>query len=120
VNFLSVETSADGAIHAYSRVQMALAEARTKTEAEFELTLGKIRHSLAEIRAYVALHRELRDPLLRIPRHPGIISTAANFLLLADEAMSADMSEVAGATAVEDARRNPALESVESPQEMKS
>ena len=120
VNFLSVETSADGAIHAYSRVQMALAEARTRTEAEFELTLGKIRHSLAEIRAYVALHRELRDPLLRIPRHPGIISTAANFLLLADEAMSADMSEVAGATAVEDARRNPALESVESPQEMKS
>ena len=37
--FLSVETSAEGEIHAYSRVQMALAEARVKAQDEFESTL---------------------------------------------------------------------------------
>jgi predicted nucleotide-binding protein (sugar kinase/HSP70/actin superfamily) len=88
VNFLPVETSAEGEIHAYSRVQMALAEAKAKAKTEFAQQLKKAHHSLEEIRAFVAQHAELRHPLCPIPRHPGVVSTAANFLIYTDQLMS--------------------------------
>jgi predicted nucleotide-binding protein (sugar kinase/HSP70/actin superfamily) len=93
VSFLPIETSADGDIHAYSRVQMALSEARAKALMEFERALKTAHHSLEEIRAFVAVHRELRSPLSSIPRQPGVISTAANFLLHADQLMSANLTK---------------------------
>jgi predicted nucleotide-binding protein (sugar kinase/HSP70/actin superfamily) len=86
--FLSVETSADGEIHAMSRVQMALAEARVKAQSEFESALRQARRPLSEIRRFVARHPELRSPMLQISRRPGVISTAANFVLDVDELMS--------------------------------
>jgi predicted nucleotide-binding protein (sugar kinase/HSP70/actin superfamily) len=85
--FLSVETSADGEIHAYSRVQMALAEARVKAQAEFESALKQARQPLADIRRFVAQHPELRSPMYRVTRRPGVISTAANFVLDVDDLM---------------------------------
>lgn len=88
VSFLPIETSGDGEIHAYSRVQMALAEAKAKAAAEFERVLQSVRHPLDEIRSFVAEHAELRHPLHPIPRHSGVTSTAANFLLHADRMMS--------------------------------
>jgi hypothetical protein len=93
VSFLPIETSADGEIHAYSRVQMALSEARAKASREFERALRSAQHSLEDIRCFVAEHAELRHPLYPIPRHPGIVSTAANFLLHADQLMSARSPE---------------------------
>ncbi len=96
VSFLPIETSADGAIHAYSRVQMALSEARAKASLEFERALKSARHSLEDIRCFVGEHAELRHPLYPIPRHPGVVSTAANFLLHADQLMSARSQESAG------------------------
>jgi predicted nucleotide-binding protein (sugar kinase/HSP70/actin superfamily) len=121
VNFLSIETAAEGAINAYSRVQMALSEAKAKAELEFTQTLAKVHHSLDEIRAFVATHRELRHPLCPIPHHPGVVSTAANFLLHADKIMSAHSNEPTGAyigSATEKPTR--ALESMQSTQEFKS
>ena len=85
--FLSVETSSDGEIHAYSRVQMALAEARVKAQSEFESALQRARRPLGEIRQFIAQHPELRSPMLQITRRPGVISTAANFVLDVDELM---------------------------------
>ena len=93
VSFLPVETSADGEVHAYSRVQMALAEARAKAASEFERALQSAHHSLEDIRAFVATHRELRQPLYSIPRRAGVVSTAANFLLYVDRLMSAHSGE---------------------------
>jgi predicted nucleotide-binding protein (sugar kinase/HSP70/actin superfamily) len=93
VNFLPIETSGDGEIHAYSRVQMALSEARIKATAEFELAVETARHSLDEIRSFVAATPELRHPLEPIPRHAGMTSTAANFLLYADRLMSGTLSD---------------------------
>jgi predicted nucleotide-binding protein (sugar kinase/HSP70/actin superfamily) len=120
VNFLSIETAAEGAIHAYSRVQMALSEARAKAEAEFEQTLAKVHHSLDEIRAFVAEHRELRHPLCPIPRHPGVVSTAANFLLHADKIMSAHSNEPTGAYVKRASEKSPrALETMQPTQEIK-
>jgi hypothetical protein len=86
--FLSVETSAEGEIHAYSRVQMALAEARVKAQEEFDSAVRRARQPLQNIRRFVAQHPELRRPLLPISRRPGVISTAANFVLDVDELMS--------------------------------
>jgi len=93
VSFLPIETSSDGEIHAYSRVQMALSEAKAKASLEFEQALQSASHSLDDIRSYVAEHAELRHPLYPIPRHPGIVSTAANFLLHADQLMSTGSRE---------------------------
>ncbi len=93
VSFLPIETSADGEIHAYSRVQMALSEARAKASLEFERTLKLARHSLEDIRCFVGEHAELRHALYPVPRHPGIVSTASNFLLHVDQLMSARSPE---------------------------
>jgi hypothetical protein len=93
ISFLPIETSADGEIHAYSRVQMALAEARAKAVSEFERALESAHHSLEDIRSFVATHRELRQPLYQIPRRMGIVSTAANFLLHVDHLMTAHTGE---------------------------
>lgn len=87
VSFLPIETSADGEIHAYSRVQMALSEAKAKASREFERVLHAADHSLDEIRGFITQHAELRHPLYPIPRRPGVISTAANFLWYVDQLM---------------------------------
>jgi predicted nucleotide-binding protein (sugar kinase/HSP70/actin superfamily) len=88
VSFLPIETSGEGEIHAYSRAQMALSEANSKAAAEFERVVQSVRHPLDEVRSFVAEHPELRHPLHPIPRHSGVTSTAANFLLYADRIMS--------------------------------
>ena len=88
VSFLPVETSADGEIHAYSRVQMALSEARAKASIEFEQVLRATHRSIDEIREFVADCPELRHPLHPVPRTSGVISTSANFVLYADRLMS--------------------------------
>jgi predicted nucleotide-binding protein (sugar kinase/HSP70/actin superfamily) len=93
VSFLPIETAADGEVHAYSRVQMALSEARSKASHEFERALRSAYHSLDEIREFVALHAELRHPLYPIPRRADIVSTAANFLSHADQLMTAQIKE---------------------------
>ena len=121
VSFLPIETSADGEIHAYSRVQMALSEARAKASREFELALQTTRHSLEEIRLFVAEHSELRHPLYPIPRSPGVVSTAANFLLHADRLMSARFTENAGLHPRRHRGVNPAaLGQIHSTQEIES
>jgi hypothetical protein len=89
VSFLPIETSADGEIHAYSRVQMALSEANAKASSEFERVLHSTHRSLEEIRDFVAESPELRHPLHPIPRTSGVVSTAANFVLYADRLMTA-------------------------------
>jgi ElaB/YqjD/DUF883 family membrane-anchored ribosome-binding protein len=85
--FLSVETSGDGEIHAYSRVQMALADAKNKARQEFAEALAKSQHSLDDIRQFVRDRPWLQSPLYRVPHQPGVISTAANFVLHVSELM---------------------------------
>jgi predicted nucleotide-binding protein (sugar kinase/HSP70/actin superfamily) len=87
MNFLSVETSGEGAIHAYSRVQMALGEAKHRARAEFDRTLASTGKSLDSIRSYAAEHRELRNPLYPVPRRRGVTGVAANFILHVNDLM---------------------------------
>jgi predicted nucleotide-binding protein (sugar kinase/HSP70/actin superfamily) len=85
--FLPVETSGDGAVHAYSRAQMALGEARARAQGEFSEALATTGRSLDDIRAFVSAHPALRRPWPAIPRRPGVIGTAANFVLHVSDLM---------------------------------
>lgn len=88
--FLPVETSGEGDISAYSRVQMVLGEARARCKAEFHRAVTKTGYSLDEIRRYCAEHRELRTPLRPIARTPGIVGRAAHFILDVGRQMKRD------------------------------
>lgn len=79
--FLPIETAGDGEIHARSRVQMMLADAKVRARREFERTLQATGKRLEDIRAFVADHDELRRPLYPVPPHPRVAGTAANFVL---------------------------------------
>ena len=121
VSFLPIETSADGEIHAYSRVQMALSEARAKASLEFQRVLQSADHSLEDIRGFVAEHPLMRHALYSFPRHPGVVSTAANFLLHVDRLMAARFTQNAGSRRQREPGVNPtALGQIPSTQESKS
>jgi hypothetical protein len=79
--FLPIETSGEGEVNAHSRVQMALGEARAKARLEFQQALESTGRRLDDIRAYVAGHRELRQPFYHVPPSAGVTGTAANFVL---------------------------------------
>jgi predicted nucleotide-binding protein (sugar kinase/HSP70/actin superfamily) len=81
VLFLPIETAAEGELHAHSRVQMVLVEARQRAEEEFDSALASTGRKLNEIRRYVDDHPELRSPFHAVPRAPGIAGVAANFVL---------------------------------------
>jgi predicted nucleotide-binding protein (sugar kinase/HSP70/actin superfamily) len=116
--FLSVETGGDGDIHAYSRVQMALADAKNKARQEFVEALAASRYSLDDIRQFVQARPWLRSPMYSIPRQPGVISTAANFVLHVSELMGhTHGSRSTRKSPNEHSSRRPALTVVPSRQE---
>ncbi|MEM7494754.1 MAG: activator of (R)-2-hydroxyglutaryl-CoA dehydratase [Myxococcota bacterium] len=88
--YLPIETSGEGDINAYSRVQMALGEAKQKTREEFKRAVRKTGYDLETIRAYVAEHKDLQRPLFHIPKHKGFIGRAANFVLAVGQRMDSD------------------------------
>ncbi len=77
--FVSVETSGDADINAFSRVQMALADARRKAEDEFERAVDETGVPLETIRDYAESHEELQKPGYELPRHGEFASVAARF-----------------------------------------
>ncbi len=92
VLFLPIETAAEGELHAHSRVQMVLVEARERAEEEFERALASTGRKLSEIRRYVAEHPELRSPFHHVPPSPGIAGVAANFVLHVSRLIDCDRS----------------------------
>ena len=85
--FLPLETAGDGEVHARSRVQMVLADAKARAREEFARALDAAGEPLENIRAYVADHPELRSPLYRVPRRAGIVGGAATFVLHVSDLM---------------------------------
>ncbi len=78
LNFLPVETSGDGEVNAYSRVQMALTEAKEQCRREFQQALRDAHWTREELAEFVGRHPALNQPLYRIPQRRGVIGTAAN------------------------------------------
>jgi predicted nucleotide-binding protein (sugar kinase/HSP70/actin superfamily) len=77
--YIPIETSGEGAIHAYSRAQMALSEARIRARDEFESVLKERGKKPDELSEYVSAHPELERALCRVPRRPGFAGEAAHF-----------------------------------------
>jgi predicted nucleotide-binding protein (sugar kinase/HSP70/actin superfamily) len=86
--YIPIETSGEGEANAYSRVLMALGEARSRARAEFDRCVALTGHTLEEIRAYCVAHPDLRRPFQQIPRYPGVAGRAANFVVYVATLMS--------------------------------
>lgn len=90
VLFLPIETAAEGELHAHSRVQMVLVEARERAEEEFDRALASTGRKLNEIRRYVEDHPDLRNPFHHVPPNPGVAGVAANFVLHVSRLIDSD------------------------------
>jgi predicted nucleotide-binding protein (sugar kinase/HSP70/actin superfamily) len=78
--YAPLEIKGDAEVHALSRCQMILTEAKRRAHNEFEEALRTTGLTLEESRAFVAEHREIKSATYRIPRY-GAAATAANLLL---------------------------------------
>src|SRR5690606_30142806 len=76
--FLPVETSGDGAVNVYSRVQMQLFKARQLAQSEVQQALERADMTLEEVRAYLARHPRLQSAFHRSPQRYGC--TAADLV----------------------------------------
>ena len=88
--FLPIETSGEGEVNAHSRVQMALAEAKSKARAEFQSVLERTGRSLEELHEYVDAHPKLSRALYRVPHQEGVAGTAAQFALHLNDLINKD------------------------------
>lgn len=61
--FLPIETSGDGAVNVYSRIQMMLFKARAAARAEFDATCEEHGVSPEQLRLYMAENRAFKSPL---------------------------------------------------------
>ncbi len=75
--YIPIETSGEGEINAHSRVQMALGEARQKARREFDECLARMGLTLD----WIAAHPETRRAGYHVPKTPGVVGVAANFVL---------------------------------------
>ncbi|MDP2956128.1 MAG: hypothetical protein Q8N53_06885 [Longimicrobiales bacterium] len=87
IHYIPIETSGEGDISAYSRVQMALGEASAMCKAEFRRAVQETGYTLADLRAFVATRRDLRRPLQAVPHRPGFVGRGATFALHVGELM---------------------------------
>src|SRR5947207_10014714 len=88
--YLPVETSGEGEINAHSRGQMALGEAKNKSNKEYEESRVKTGLTLDGCRTWVEAHPESKKPLYQVPHHEGVVGLAASFVHHISEKMSAE------------------------------
>jgi predicted nucleotide-binding protein (sugar kinase/HSP70/actin superfamily) len=85
--FLPIETSAEGQVNAFSRVQMALSDARIKCKKEFEKSLENTKLPVEKIRDFVSQNKQFQSATYKIPKKKNIISKSANFVYHVSELM---------------------------------
>jgi predicted nucleotide-binding protein (sugar kinase/HSP70/actin superfamily) len=77
--YAPIEIKGDAEIHALSRCQMILTEAKKRAQRDFDAVLQKTGLTVDAIRHYEARHPELRRASYRVP-HVGYAGTAANYV----------------------------------------
>lgn len=77
-NFLAIETSGDGAVNVYSRIQMALFKAREKAQQELVQSLAQSGVAIESAKQQLAANRRFRRATA-YPRH-RVAATAANLV----------------------------------------
>jgi predicted nucleotide-binding protein (sugar kinase/HSP70/actin superfamily) len=78
--YAPIEVKGDAEVHALSRCQMILTEAKKRAAAEFEQALKASRLTLDQARERLAADPALRRATWRVP-HLGVAGTAANLVL---------------------------------------
>jgi predicted nucleotide-binding protein (sugar kinase/HSP70/actin superfamily) len=78
--YAPIEIKGDAEIHALSRCQMILTEAKKRAQQEFESVLERTGLSPQRLQEYVATHPTVRRSTYRVP-HAGVAGTAANYVL---------------------------------------
>jgi predicted nucleotide-binding protein (sugar kinase/HSP70/actin superfamily) len=77
--YAPLEIKGDAEVHALSRCQMILTEAKKRAQKEWEQTLARVKMSEAEVRDAVKPH--MKKATFKVPR-PGLAAgTAANVAL---------------------------------------
>ncbi|MDX8399635.1 MAG: hypothetical protein R8K20_05245 [Gallionellaceae bacterium] len=78
--YAPLEIKGDAEVHALSRCQMILTEAKKRAQIEYEEVLERTGFTEASLREAIALRPELKRATYRIP-HYGVAGTAANLVL---------------------------------------
>ena len=78
--YAPLEIKGDAEVHALSRCQMILTEAKKRAQREFEQVLDRTGLSMTELRAAVEADPRLKCATYRVPRY-GVAGTAANLAL---------------------------------------
>jgi predicted nucleotide-binding protein (sugar kinase/HSP70/actin superfamily) len=69
--YLPIETSGDGAVNVYSRIQMALFKAKQHAQAEVDRSLEEHGLTMEQVRAYLDAHPRLAGALSKAPHVLG-------------------------------------------------
>jgi predicted nucleotide-binding protein (sugar kinase/HSP70/actin superfamily) len=78
--YAPIEIKGDAEVHALSRCQMILTEAKKRAVQEFDQLLDTTGVSLEGMRRYEAEHPSVRKATYRV-LHSGVAGTAANYFL---------------------------------------
>jgi len=78
--YAPLEIKGDAEVHALSRCQMILTEAKKRAQREMDDALAKTTLTLDEVRAYVDRHPEMKRATYRVP-HGDAAGVAADFVL---------------------------------------
>jgi predicted nucleotide-binding protein (sugar kinase/HSP70/actin superfamily) len=79
--YAPIEIKGDAEVHALSRCQMILTEARQRARREYDTVLARIGLTEDELRAVAAAHPALNRATTPIPQSKGVVGSAANFAL---------------------------------------
>ena len=77
--YAPLEIKGDAEVHALSRCQMILTEARRRAQEEYEAILSRTGLTTEWARSYLDTHAEMKRATYRIPRN-GVAGTAANLI----------------------------------------
>jgi predicted nucleotide-binding protein (sugar kinase/HSP70/actin superfamily) len=78
--YAPLEIKGDAEVHALSRCQMILTEAKKRAQREFDEALGGAGMTLEQVRGYLDAHPEMKRATYRVP-HLGCAGQAANLVL---------------------------------------
>ena len=78
--YAPLEIKGDAEVHALSRCQMILTEAKKRAQREFDEALARSGMTLEQVRAYLDAHPAMKRATYRVP-HMGCAGQAANLVL---------------------------------------
>jgi len=78
--YAPIEVKGDSEVHALSRCQMILTEAKKRAAAEFEAAMKSTGLTVEAVRRFEAKHPEVRKATYKVP-HRGNAGMAANYVV---------------------------------------